>query len=273
MYSFVGSENNRIATDIIGNSCKQPIILMHGGGQTRHSWRDSALILAAQNHFVISVDMRGHGDSDWVTSQDYSLQAAAADIEKIISGLDVPPILVGASYGGLVSLYLAGTKKYPIKAMVLVDVVAKINPEGVKPIRDFMQSRPDGFFSLDEAADSIAEYLPHRKKPTNLDGLEKNLKLNSLGRYIWHWDPAFMDSTETDKIYMELSFLNEPIDIPAILIKGTLSDVVNEEGIQHLTDIIPDMEFVEVDKAGHMIAGDKNTDFQDAVLKFIKTTV
>lgn len=271
MYNFIGSENNTIAADIVGNSSGQPVLLMHGGGQTRHSWRDTALILAGEGYFVVSVDMRGHGDSDWVESQDYSLKVSATDINKIIKGFSRPPVLVGASYGGLVSVYLAGTSAEQIKALVLVDVVPRVNPEGVKPIRDFMKSSPMGFHSLEEAAEKIQQYLPHREKPKSLAGLSKNLRLNASGRYQWHWDPTFMESTETDKIYAEFSSLTECIDLPAILIKGALSNVVDDEGLRHLSELIPSLQFSEVDKAGHMIAGDENTAFQEAVLNFLKT--
>ena len=95
------------------------------------------------------------------------------------------PILVGASMGGGVSLLAIGTAKIEARALVLVDMAPKIEPEGSRKIQEFMNQKPDGFDTLEEVAEAIANYQPHRKRPRNLDGLVKNVRLAANGKYRW----------------------------------------------------------------------------------------
>ena len=75
-------------------------------------------------------------------------------------------------------------------ALVLVDMAPHIEPEGSRRIQAFMDQKPEGFDTLQEVADAIANYQPHRPRPRLLDGLAKNVRLGADGKYHWHWDPA-----------------------------------------------------------------------------------
>ena len=75
---------------------------------------------------------------------------------------------------------------------MLVDNVVHAEPAGVARIRHFMRAHRTASPSLEEVADAIAAYNPHRKRPPSLDGLRKNARLRDDGRWYWHWDPAFM---------------------------------------------------------------------------------
>ncbi|MBR9909747.1 MAG: alpha/beta hydrolase [Gammaproteobacteria bacterium] len=270
MFKFKGAENNILTADIVGHSSCQPVLLLHGGGQTRHAWRDSASMLADDGYFAISADLRGHGDSDWVASGQYSIATSAADIACIVSHLDRPAILVGASYGGLSAMYLAGLHPELVRALVLVDVVPKINTEGAAGIQAFMRSAPDGFGNLEEAADAIAAYIPHRERPKNLDGLQKNLRLRDNGRYYWHWDPAFLQMKRPDDMFEQLVERAKKIEAPTLLVRGSKSDVVDDEGVEHFRELMPHAQYVQVEGAGHMVAGDENNAFHDAVINFLQ---
>jgi pimeloyl-ACP methyl ester carboxylesterase len=80
------------------------VLLLHGGGQTRHSWRRTGARLAALGWSAVAVDARGHGDSDWDPAQDYSHHAMVDDLDAIVAQLGEPPVLVGASMGGITAL-------------------------------------------------------------------------------------------------------------------------------------------------------------------------
>ena len=56
-----------------------------------------------------------------------------------------------------------------------------------------MAQKPNGFRSLEEVADAIASYQPHRRRPRVLEGLKKNVRLDENNRMRWHWDPAWLD--------------------------------------------------------------------------------
>src|SRR5690606_28577443 len=112
-----------------------------------------------------SLDMRGHGDSEWAPDGDYSMDAFSGDVAAVVEQLPSPPVLVGASLGGLSSMVAvaqATEQEQTARALVLVDVAHKLEEDGRNRIGAFMTSYLDGFESLEAAADAIAAYNPHR---------------------------------------------------------------------------------------------------------------
>jgi pimeloyl-ACP methyl ester carboxylesterase len=248
------------------------LVLLHGGGQTRHSWDRSARQLAAQGWQAITVDARGHGDSGWAPDGDYSTDALVADLRGLVATLADKPVLIGASMGGLTSLVAQGEHGDLARALVLVDVVPKVEPAGVKRILEFMTGAPDGFGSLDEAAEAVRAYNPHRKQTGSLAGLQKNLRLGQDGRWYWHWDPAFMrieDEPGRDLGHQRAREAARRITVPLLLVRGQQSDVVSPEGVEELLELVPAARYVDVSDAGHMVAGDDNSVFSASVGAFL----
>ena len=169
-------------------------VLLHGGGQTRFAWGTTAPVLAERGWRVYRVDLRGHGESDWPGDGDYGLDAFAGDVPPSPPSLPEPPVLVGASLGGIASILAIGRSETPIaRGLVLVDVAPKIEQDGAERIGAFMSEHLEsGFGSLEEVADAVAAYNPHRPRPTDLSGLKKNVRQRADGRWVWHWDPRFM---------------------------------------------------------------------------------
>jgi pimeloyl-ACP methyl ester carboxylesterase len=246
------------------------ILMLHGGGQNRFSWKNTGQVLADEGFHVVALDSRGHGDSDRAPDADYDIETLTADVMLVLDAIGRPVLLIGASMGGLTGILVAdraGPKR--VTGLVLVDVVPRFEKNGSARIRDFMFSGLHGFASLDEAADAVAAYLPHRTKPRSPEGLKKNLRLRD-GRWYWHWDPAFMtkpgDDPELRTENFEQAAAN--LTIPVLLIRGKLSDVVSPEGVRHFLETVPNAEFVELSDAGHTAAGDDNDAFSDVVVKF-----
>ncbi len=247
------------------------VLLLHGGGQNRHSWKNTGQILADQGLRVIALDSRGHGDSDRSPSANYSIEALCGDVVQILNQLARPVVLIGASMGGLTGI-LAAHEAGPdlVTKLVLVDVVPRFEKSGSARIRDFMFNHVHGFDSLEQAADAVAEYLPHRTKPRSAEGLKKNLRLRD-GRWYWHWDPAFLTKPEDDP-FMRVEKLEHAamnLTIPILLIRGKLSDVVSTEGVQDFLEKVPAAEFTELSEAGHTAAGDDNDAFTEVVVEFV----
>jgi pimeloyl-ACP methyl ester carboxylesterase len=253
-----------------GDEDRPTVLLLHGGGQTRHSWTKTAERLAGAGWPTIALDLRGHGDSGW--SDDYSLDAYVSDILAIIDTLERPPVLVGASLGGMTALQLAGEHPGRVAAIMLVDVVVKTEPAGVKRILDFMGGSPDGFADLDEAADAIAAYNPNRPRPKRLDGLRKNLRLGEDGRWHWHWDPAFLEIRDEPQRHADrdrLAAAARALTIPTVIVRGARSDVVSDAGLADMLELVPDAEVIDVQAAGHMVAGDDNDVFAERLEAFL----
>jgi pimeloyl-ACP methyl ester carboxylesterase len=256
-----------------GEERGEPVILLHGGGQTRHSWGRTARRIAGLGRVAVSLDARGHGDSQWDPEGDYSLAAFVADVVAVLEELGRPAVLVGASLGGITSLRVAGEHPDLVSGLVLVDVVVKVEPEGVKRITDFMTSAPDGYPSLDAVADAIAAYNPLRPRPQNVDGLRKNVRQWDDGRWHWHWDPAFMriDNEPQRGFDQErLAAAARKIVCPTLIVRGAQSDVLSDAGVEDMISLIPHARVVEVAGAGHMVAGDDNDVFGNALQKFLE---
>lgn len=273
---FTGAGGLRLAAEAAGESDAPPVLLLHGGGQTHHAWASTALRLAEAGYLAIALDARGHGDSQWAADGDYSGDALVADLASVCASLHSPPALVGASMGGLTSLLAIGEGPPDFaRALVLVDIATRLEPEGVARVLDFMSAHTDGFASLEEAAEAVAAYNPHRKA-RGTAGLRKNLRQRDDGRWYWHWDPRFLDHATRSSAGESLvqqerrEQAAQGVHIPTLLVRGGSSDVVSAEGARELQKLIPHAELFDVQDAGHMVAGDRNDVFSNAVIDFLR---
>ncbi len=251
----------------------EPILFCHGFGQTRGAWTNAALHLAKVGHRCVSIDLRGHGDSDWQVGGAYCMDRFRGDLIAVTTWLDQPPILVGASMGGLLGLIAEGEHFGPqlFKALLLVDVTPRWEAAGVERIIDFMRSHPDGFADFDEAAASISAYLPHRSRSKSPERLRQLLVRHGDGRLRWHWDPNLLDmvSGDVERYQPRLFAATRAIRVPMLLVSGTASDVVSNATIEEFLKLAPHARHVSVPKATHMVAGDDNAEFTAQVGAFI----
>ncbi len=268
-----GKDALALAADAWGDPAHPPILLSHGGGQTRHSWQGTAQALAARGWHVLNYDHRGHGDSEWSPDGVYRIELHAADQAEVARTFDRPPIVVGASLGGLSALLAQGESSENLfRAIVLVDIVPQMNEEGAREIMDFMAgTNADGFDTLEEAAEVIARYTG-REKRINPQGLGKNLRLGEDGRYRWHWDPAFLslrgDVSQAPERMIEAA---RNVEVPIMLVRGRESNVVTQDAVEAFLDSVPHAHYVDVAEARHMVVGDRNEVFTRAVLAFLDT--
>ena len=275
MHRWEGFGGVTIAGDSWGDPEGPLVLLQHGGGQTRHAWRGAGQTLGAAGYHAVAFDARGHGDSDWSPDGTYGQDPMVEDLVCVIRALGGKrPVLVGASMGGGVSLVAIGEDHVDATALVLVDIAPRIEPEGADKIMAFMSQKPEGFASLDEVADAIASYQPHRARPRNLDGLAKNVRLGEDGRYHWHWDPRFRAGRrDFEQRRQRLDACARNLPLPTLLVRGGLSDVLSEEGARSFLEQCPHSEYVNVTDAAHMVAGDRNDIFSGAVIDFLSRTV
>ncbi|HZQ59898.1 MAG TPA: alpha/beta hydrolase [Casimicrobiaceae bacterium] len=270
-----GANGVRLAGDEWGSPGAPLVILLHGGGQTRHAWKNVGAKLAAAGFRAIAFDARGHGDSDWAPDGRYGQDVMVEDLVSLVHALgDARPALVGASMGGGTSLVAVGEDHIDATALVMVDIAPRVERDGVARIRAFMNQKPQGFDSLDEVADAIAAYQPHRARPKSLVGLAKNVRLDDDGKYRWHWDPRFLArEIDVHRRLQRLEACARNLTLPVLLVRGGLSDVVTEEGARAFLALCPQAEYVSVGSAAHMIAGDRNDAFGKAVIDFLSRII
>ncbi len=278
--SYAGAAGVVLRGDARGSPADRAVLLLHGGGQTRHSWAGTARRLAAEGWYAVALDLRGHGESDWSPDGAYGIDDFVEDLAAVVGHFEQPPVLVGASLGGMTSLLAQGESEAGVaSALVMVDVTPRIEPRGVGRIVDFMTAQPEGYASLEEAADAIAAYRPQRSRPDDLSGLAKNLRRGEDGRYRWHWDPRFVNRRRLERARANPASFHDPdrllnaarrLRIPTLLVRGRESDVVSREGAEEFLRAAPHARFVDVSGAGHMVAGDRNDAFSDAVVEFLR---
>jgi pimeloyl-ACP methyl ester carboxylesterase len=273
---FAGAKDVRLAADVYGEAGRPAIVCFPGAGQTRHAWRRTALRLASLGYYVLSVDLRGHGGSSWASDGDYSIEAFAADVRAMIQALPDPPILLGASIGGIASAIAVGETTCRVaRALILVDVVPDMAAEGLDRIRSFMSAGHAGFASVEEASAAVLRYLPGRRPGSSHRGLKRNLRLGVDGRWYWHWDPAFHAGSKhraDEGMFARMAEAARNIRIPVLIISGSRSEVVSNNGVAQLRQLIPQAQWVQVPGATHMVAGDENDAFNSAVCGFVSTT-
>ncbi|WP_330334301.1 alpha/beta hydrolase [Streptomyces sp. NBC_00536] len=272
--TFTGQGGIRLAADVWGEAPAPPLLLLHGGGQTRRAWKRAGPRLAARGWRVIAPDLRGHGASDWSAEGDYDLGLFAADVRALVTALDGPPVLIGASLGGLSALLAAGeAPRAAVRALVLVDVAHRPDPGGARRIVDFMRRHPDGFASVREAAAAVSALLPDRPRPHHPDGIRHNLRRHG-DRWVWHWDPrmpaGFEGRMDPPGMAGRLLDAARRADVPILLVRGGNSDVVREDIADEFCAEVPRARRVDVAGAGHMVAGDRNDHFIDAVVPFLE---
>lgn len=283
-FEHVTDTGVRLVGDAYGRRSGPPVILLGGAGQTRQSWRGTADRLGEAGYWAIAVDQRGHGDSSWVEDGEYEMVRFVEDLIDLAESFGRPPAVVGASLGGLAALIGAGWRRLRIDALVLVDIAPRIELGGARRVLEFMAAHPDGFESLEAAVEVIAGYLPERDRRPTKAGLDRVLRQDG-GRWRWHWDPnvlggiglilegddeaAARRAVQVNEMLLDAA---RRIDVPALLVRGRLSDVVTPEGAQEFLDAVPGAEFVDVTGAGHMVAGDRNDAFTDAVINFLRRT-
>jgi len=276
---YLHAQGLKLALSSFGDPAAPPVIFAHGGGQTRHAWSGAARAVAFEGYRSIALDLRGHGESDWAADGDYSLEAIARDLIEVgerVAGGGPRPHVVGASLGGLAAIVAAGMlSRDAFESVTLVDIAPNMDAAGVTKVVGFMGAHVQkGFASLEQAADVIASYLPHRPRPKDLEGLRKNLRQGQDGRWRWHWDPAFIAGVMRRSGVAHTGDLEQAvrdIRVPLHLIRGRMSELVSEDAVAAFRSLAPQAHYTDVAGARHMVAGDRNDVFIEAVVSFLRT--
>ena len=254
------------------NGSASPVLLAHGFGQTRQSWTKTQRRLALEGHGSLAFDLRGHGQSARnSTTSAYAAAQFVGDHRVAAAILGPSPVLVGASLGGLIGL-LAQAAHRTFSALVLVDVTPRWESAGMQRIHDFMTAHPHGFDSFAHASREISSYLPQRRAAKTPEQLAHLLRADAHGRLQWHWDPRLLSEFFSGALHLQdtLSAAASKIDIPVLLISGGRSDLVSGDTIAHFLELVPHARHVSLPDATHMLAGDDNDAFTDALLGFLR---
>lgn len=245
-----------------GGCSEPPIVCLHGGGQTAYMFEDLGDGLSPGHH-ILAPDLPGHGDSDPIEDI-FGADSMARTVPGLLDEFRMGrAVFIGASLGGLTSVCFAADHPEMCRAIVLIDIGHRVEPEGVRRIVDFM-ARHESFGSLEEAAAEIAVYLPGRRE-VRPESLTRNLRLRDDGR--WEWKHGFGEqirqlpsedhpAENIDRLLAPVREAAPRLRCPVLILRGANSDVLSEEGAGEISDLIPDARLGVIAKAGHLAAGD-----------------
>ncbi|AWW35543.1 alpha/beta hydrolase [Streptomyces cadmiisoli] len=249
------------------------VILLHGGGQTRHPWRDTGARIAEHGWSAFAYDARGHGTSSWAADGNYSLPALVEDLMLVAGAMKPPFVLVGASLGGHTAILGQDANPGLAVGLALVDIVPQMEPKGVERVLAFMASHPQGFESLVEAEAAIARFKGDGRGRTRTPrpGLRKNLRMGLDGRWHWHWDPRFLTHAYRPGTAQaaQVEDAARRLKVPVTLLAGERSDLVPASRVEAFGQLVPHADVQVVTAADHMITGDDGSLYLHPVVNFV----
>ena len=235
-----------------GDDTAPPVIMVHGLSGNSHGF-DSLVPNFVPKYHIISVDVRGRGDSGWAQDSDYSNEAYVADLEGIRQALGFERIsLVGTSMGGRISMTYAGMYPNRVERAVLNDIGPDIDPRGGDRIAASTRDAVSSFATMDDVL------AWHREQRPAFKLLSEDEQLVTAGHavkpqpggYTWKMDPAVRSNPRRPDPKTSWK-LAKNIPCPVLLVRGGISDLLSAETARRMVDEMQDCRFVEVPGVGH----------------------
>ncbi|CAH1664747.1 MULTISPECIES: alpha/beta hydrolase [unclassified Chelatococcus] len=268
---FATADGLNLSADIAGEPWRSRIIFLHGGAQSRRSWRRALEVFALGGFSVVSYDLRGHGESDWSAKGDYSLEAHVSDLISIVRSSPGRPILIGASLGGRVALAAAAKLgSEVINCLVLVDLTPRLNAVGLNRIRNFLSESVEGFADRAAAAAALSLYA-ERPLDKPMSNIGRSLIKHNNGRFYWRWDPQAALDANLDPVDLERNLRQAArrLEVPTLLVRGTESDLVTPDCVSDFLRDCPSAEVVNIEGQGHLMKSSNWEFFCNAALEFV----
>jgi pimeloyl-ACP methyl ester carboxylesterase len=254
-----------------GTKGLRPILFLHGGALTAHTW-DLCCLALRDDYHCMALDQRGHGDSDWAPDANYSISAQREDVKGFTeaTGLD-QFVLVGMSMGAINGLAYAIAYPETLSALVLIDAGPDVRRRGSSRIRDFVNggAKPE---SLDAIIERALAFNPRRDPKVLRRSLMHNLRRQEDGNWVWKYDRRRFQSMGGDQHSTERRSLADGlarVTCPTLVVRGAESDVFHDEDAERLAAGLPDGRWVKIPKAGHTVQGDNPKDLAAAMRDFL----
>lgn len=254
-----------------GNHSRRPILFLHGGGLTAHTY-DLICLALRRDYQCLSLDQRGHGDSAWSPSLEYDATEHGADIDALLTYLGLSDVvIVGMSMGGLNAIQYAGDHPERLAGLVIIDVGPEIQPSGSERIQRFMAELAEAETVDDIVARAIA-FNPDRDPRLLRRSLLYNVRRTPEGKWTWKWDPRprrTLDPSQAAERRYRLWSQVDRITCPTLVVRGRESDVFSRENAAELVRRLPQGHSAEVEAAGHSVQGDNPAGLLRKIRQFL----
>ncbi|MEM9572621.1 MAG: alpha/beta hydrolase [Pseudomonadota bacterium] len=266
-----------------GETSAPPLVLVHGGRDQKRSWDQLAGTLRS-TYRVIAFDLRGHGESDWVSDGAYGIMDHVYDLASLVDMLELDRFtMLGHSLGGNIALRYAGLFPQRIEKLVAIEglgpsprMLAERKAQSVTArLTDWLEQRrsmsdrkPRVMQTVEEAQGRMQAAFPHLPEALVQHLTKTGLKQNTDGTVSWAYDPAGMARTPSDIPYDDFVHLWSQITCPTWLVYGANSWASNpaEDGrakpFQNATVSV-------IEGAGHWLHHDQFADFVTQLTGFL----
>jgi esterase len=255
-----------------GTSGSPPVLFLHGGALTARTWDLVCLAMRSDFH-CLALDQRGHGDSEWSPSLDYSLEAHVGDVEGFIDALALSdPVVIGHSLGAFVGIELAARRPGALRALVLVDAAPGVSRDATKVVSEFILG-PAEFDSVEECVVRARRFNPRRNERLLRRSLLHNLRVLPDGRWTWKYDRRHLSHDTVEQMRQRFNLLSDrlgAVECPTLVIRGADSEALSERDVARVVDQIPSAASVRIDGAGHTVQGDNPRDLTEALRTFLR---
>lgn len=272
---FVQANGLRLHYFDWGDPAAKPLVLLHGGALTAHTWDVVCLGLLPEFRCIVP-DLRGHGDSDWAADGDYSPDAYRADLEALLAHVSLDrPVLIGNSLGGMTALRFAAERpasRQP-EALVLVDIGPEMREAGRTRLRAFTGG-PRELDSVEDFVERAMAFNPARRPDVLRRSLLNNLRQLPSGKWTWKYDPNRMgrgpSAAPTATVADRWSDVRR-ITCPTLVVRGGRSDMFHDEDAEKLAATLADGRWIRIEDASHTVQGDQPLALVQAVREFLRT--
>ncbi len=240
-----------------------PILLLHGGGLTAHTWNFVCLGLRGAARLV-ALDLRGHGDSDW--SDDYRIATLAADVVAAADHLGFGRVrLAGMSLGGVVAAHVAEAYPDRVDRLAIVGVAPGVDFEGTRHMRAFMSALVP-VRELETVVEAAMRVNPHADRARVAYRMSTMFRRRPGG-----WEPkADLRSPDFPGILAAVEGMAAQLTgLPVLLVRGARSKVLPQAAAERLVGAIPDGRLVVVPDAGHNVQEDNPAALITALRAFL----
>ncbi|MBI2862647.1 MAG: alpha/beta hydrolase [Chloroflexi bacterium] len=259
-----------------GTAGKQPMLLLHGGRLSAHTWDFFALAMRKAHH-VIALDQLGHGDSAWAPDGDYSREAHVRVIARCVDRLGLENfVLCGHSMGGQNAMAYAASHPEKLSALVIVDTGPEHMQAGSERIFGF-HAQVSELDSFDAFVEQALKFNSRRDPLLMRGGMRYLVRQLPNGKWAWKYDRNIirdwhqLTPEEEASLTAKLWATVEAVRCPTLIIRGADTENFPKETGPKMAQIIPGGRFVEVPKAGHTVMADNPPDFERAVWDFFKS--
>ena len=267
---FIEANGVRLHYLDYGTAGKRPMLCVHGGAAHAH-WFDYIAQGFIRDHHVLSLDLRGHGDSAWGPPEAYSWQTFADDVNAFAEKLDLRDfVLVGHSMGGMVSLVYATSHPGRVSRFVVIDTIQLMPMDRVKKMNEFGK-RPAKDYATQE--ELVARYrLEPAESQMAAPEVIRHMALNS-GRQTPEGQWQHKADRAVYATFKQIAGvpLWEKLKVPALAIRGERSKRFGPEVVAEIRALAPQLQVTQVPASDHHITLDNPQGCIEAIRKFLDT--